>query len=179
MPHSVLLVRDPAVSRSESYRLSRLKGLSPEDKSFLFKLIHTLLPSKERLHHLTPTTSPLCQCHSGANATYRHLFFECCKNNQVGEALLRCIQSYDQSLTADKTLTLQLVSDEPFMLASVAILVTGLSLIWENSKLWKNTSLFMIRADLEAAVSLRRRSRLTRIREAGSIMHNLIEHFRN
>ena len=52
--------RDPAVSWSESYRLSRLKGLSPEDKSFLFKLIHTLLPSKERLHHLTPTTSPLC-----------------------------------------------------------------------------------------------------------------------
>ena len=80
---------------------------------------------------------------------------------------MRCIQSYDQSLTADKTLTLQLVSDEPFMLASVAILVTGLSLIWENSKLWKNTSLFMIRAELEAAVSPRRRSRLTRIREAG------------
>ena len=95
--------RDPAVSWSESYRLSPLKGLSPEDKSFLFKLIHTLLPSKERLHHLTPTTSPLCQCDSGANETYKHLFFECCKNHQAGEALLRCIQSYDKSLTADKT----------------------------------------------------------------------------
>ena len=61
------------------------------------------------------------------------------------------------------------------MLASVAILVTGLRLIWDNRKLWKNTSLFLIRAELEAAVSLRRRSRLTRIREAGSIMHNMIE----
>ena len=58
--------RNPEVFWSESYRISRLKGLSPDSKSFLFRMIHSLLPSKERLHHLTPNWSPLCWCNSGA-----------------------------------------------------------------------------------------------------------------
>ena len=62
--------RNPDFPWSESYRLCRVKGLSPENKSFLFKLLHTLLPSKERLHHLTPTISPLCWCTSGDQETY-------------------------------------------------------------------------------------------------------------
>ena len=37
--------REPDVFWSESFRICRLIGLSPEIKSFLFKMIHTLLPS--------------------------------------------------------------------------------------------------------------------------------------
>ena len=37
--------RDPDVPWYEYYRFGRQKGISPDDKSFLFKLIHTLLPS--------------------------------------------------------------------------------------------------------------------------------------
>ena len=48
--------RYPLHDWSESYRLCRLQGLDPEIKSFLFKLVHQLLPSKERVHHLTPTS---------------------------------------------------------------------------------------------------------------------------
>ena len=62
---------------SESYRLSRLLGLSSDSKSFLFKLIHTLLPSKERVHHLTPAVLPLCWCNTEEQETYLHLFFNC------------------------------------------------------------------------------------------------------
>ena len=60
----------PGVFWSESYRLSRLHGLRPTSKSFLLKLIHKLLPSKESLNHLTPNTSPLCWCRSGDQETY-------------------------------------------------------------------------------------------------------------
>ena len=63
----------PEVCWAESYRISRLTGLSPEIKSFLFKLIHELLPSKERIHHLSQTSSPLCWCNSGALETYHYL----------------------------------------------------------------------------------------------------------
>ena len=73
---------------SEVYRASRLTGLSPECKSFLFKLIHTLLPSRERIHHLNPNTSPLCWCNSGDLETYHHLFFQCELNQESGHALL-------------------------------------------------------------------------------------------
>ena len=53
-------LREPDVFWGESYRISRLQGLDPEDKSFLLRLIHTLLPSKERIHHLTQQGSSLC-----------------------------------------------------------------------------------------------------------------------
>jgi hypothetical protein len=170
-------VRHPAISWSESYRLSRLKGLSPDSKSFLFKLVHTLLPSKERVHHLTPTSSPLCWCDSGDQETYTHLFYDCIKNREAGEALLRCVKAYDQNLTVEKTLRLEFATDETFLLPTVATLSTGLEFIWENRKMRKTTTLFKMRAELEAAASIRRRSRLQCVREAGDIMHNMINNF--
>ena len=84
--------RYPLHDWSESYRLCRLQGLDPEIKSFLFKLVHQLLPSKERVHHLTPTSSPLCWCESGDLENYLHLFYFCRKNREAGEAVLTVAQ---------------------------------------------------------------------------------------
>ena len=98
-------------------------------------------------------------------------------NKEAGEALLRCVQAYDQNLTIEKALRLEIVADETFLLPTVAILATGLEYIWENRKIRKTTTLFMMRAELEAAVSIRRRSRLRRIREAGDIMFIMINNF--
>lgn len=169
--------RNPDIPWNEVYGLCRIKGLSPDEKSFLFKLIHTLLPSKERLNHLTPTTSPLCPCATRHQENYQHLFFGCSWNKQAGEALINCVTSYASSLTAEKVLRMELVADEPFLLPCATILATGLNFIWENRKVRKHTTLFMMRAELEAAVSVRRRSRLSRIREAGDIMSNMLANF--
>ena len=169
--------REPQVFWSESYRISRLKGLSPETKSFLFKMLHTLLPSKERIHHLTPTSSPLCWCNTGEQETYLHLFYHCPKNNLAADALLTCVQAYDKDLAAEKTLRLEIITDEPFLIATVAILSTGLQFIWENRRLKKSTTVYSIRAELEAAVSLRRKSSSKVIREAGNVMNNMISNF--
>lgn len=62
--------RHPDVLWSVCYRTSRLTGLSSESKSFLFQLIRTLLPSKEK--STTPTLIPLPY-----DISYKHLFFEC------------------------------------------------------------------------------------------------------
>lgn len=169
--------RNPTIAWSDSYRVSRLKGLSPDSKSFLFKLVHTLLPSKERVHHLTPAASPLCWCESGDQETYSHLFFLCTKNREAGEALLRCVQSYDQHLTMERSLRLEFTADETFLLPTVTILAIGLEFIWENRKLKKATTLFLMRAELESAVSIRRRSRLQHVREAGDIISNMLSNF--
>jgi hypothetical protein len=60
----------PTVCWPESYRLLRLKGLSPDPKSILFKLIHELLPTKERVNKIIPTlTLPVCY----AKTTYLKL----------------------------------------------------------------------------------------------------------
>jgi hypothetical protein len=95
----------------------------------------------------------------------------------AGEALLRCIQSYDRNCSGEKSLRLELEADDPFLLAMVTILTTGLELVWENRKNKKTTTLFSIRSKLEAAISLRRKSSSKRIREAGNIMENMINNF--
>ena len=169
----------PEVCWAESYRISRLPGLSPDSKSFLFRLMHELLPSKERIHHLTPASSPLCWCNTGAVETYQHIFYDCIKNNEAGQALLRCVQSYDRSLTEVKSLRVELSADEPFLLASISILSSGLELIWENRKVKKSTAMYSMRAELESSISIKRRSRLRRVKEASKIMENMVENFFN
>ena len=169
--------RNPEVAWGESYRLSRLPGLSPGSKSFLFKLIHTLLPSNERLHHLNQQLSPLCGCRAGVVETYHHLFFDCELNREPGQSLLQCIRSYSREIDEEKALRLEVKVDEPFMLPTISLLSSGLELIWENRRQRKQTTLYTMRAELESSISIKRRSRLARIREAANIMQNMVENF--
>ena len=167
----------PESQWGESYRLSRLHGLSPVSKSFLFKLIHQLIPSRERVSRLIPANSALCWCGTGEVETYMHCFYTCAKNSDAASAMLRCAQTYDQDLTESKSLLLQVKADEVFTLATITILTTGLELIWANRQQKKATTLFMMRAELECAVSIRRRSRNHLIREAGKIITNIVTNF--
>ena len=80
-------------------------------------------------------------------------------------------------MTEEKSLRVEIESDEPFTFASVSLLATGLALIWENRKMKKNTTLHMMRAQLEASVSIKRKSRLAKLRENASIMENMIKNF--
>ena len=91
--------------------------------------------------------------------------------------MIRCVSSYDSSLTSEKALRLELSGDECFLLPSVVLLATGLQFIWENRKQKLATTLFLMRAELEAAVTLRRKSSNRRIKEAASIMENMINSF--
>ena len=129
--------KNPEVPWPMVYKCVRLKGISPDSKSFLFKLIHLLLPSRERVHHLSQNNSPLCWCNTGATETYQHLFLGCEQNREAGQALLNCVSTNDRTLTAIKMLRLELDTDEPFLLASVSILAKGLEFIWENRKVRK------------------------------------------
>ena len=117
--------RHPEAPWSETYRLSRLKGISPATKSFNFKLVHTLLPSSERINHLNGNVSPLCRLNCGQVEDYLHLFYKCQHNQDAADSLLRCIKSYDQNLTDEKSLTFNLRVDGCFEMAVVGLLSSG------------------------------------------------------
>ena len=172
-------VKNPNVSWLNSYSTSRMKGLSPDNKSFLFKLIHELLPSKERLHSLGQSPSSLCWCNSGESESYQHLFFHCEKNVLAGQALFRCVRAYDSCISEQKCLRLELESDDPFRLASVCVLSAGFELIWNNRKQRKTTSIISIRAEMEMEISIKRKSRLRNLQECANIMENMINNFLN
>ena len=78
-----------------------------------------------------------------------------------------------------RSLRVELTSDEPFLLASISILSSGLELIWENRKVKKSTGLYSMRAELESSISIKRRSRLRKVKEASKIMENMVENIFN
>ena len=167
--------REPDVHWSESYRLLRLKGLSPSQKSHLFCLIHELLPSKERVSNIMPATSPACTlCRDNSPETYLHCFFGCNYNRDAGEALLRCATSYARTLTAPGLLRLEVVCDDPFLLPTIVLIATGLQLIWNNRHEKKVTTVWSMRSELEARISLLRKARKKQIREAAKILENMV-----
>ena len=101
----------------------------------------------------------------------------CSKNSEAAETMLRCSKTYDTDLTPEKSLSLQVKDDEVFMLATLTIITTGLEAIWANRQVKKVTSLYTMRAQLECAVSIRRRSRNRKIREAWDIIQNILRNF--
>ena len=91
--------------------------------------------------------------------------------------MLRCTRSYDQNLTAEAILSLQVNTDEVFSLATMTIITTWLENIWANRLVKKCTSVYMMRSELECAVSIRRRSRNRKIREAADVIQNVVNNF--
>ena len=91
--------------------------------------------------------------------------------------MIHCARVYDDDLTPEKILILEVKAQEIYMMATIAMIATGLETIWANRQLKKSTTVYMIRADLELAVSIRRRSRNRIIRESGDIMQNTLTNF--
>ena len=77
-----------------------------------------------------------------------------------------------------RSLRVELAS-EPFLLAPISILSSGLELIWENMKVKKSTALYSMRAELESSIFIKKRSRLRRDQEAAKIMGNMVDKFLN
>ena len=124
-----------------------------------------------------PVNSPLCWCESGDVETYLHSFFTCDRNREAAAAMMHCVRVYDGDVTPEKILTLEVKPEEIYMMATMAMITTGLETIWANRQLKKSTTVHMMRADLELAVSIRRRSRNRKIREAEDIIQNTLTNF--
>ena len=70
----------------ESYRLA------PASKYSLFKLIHELLTSMERVNRMIPANSGLCWCGIRDMETYLHCFYKSIQNSEAAAAMLQCAQ---------------------------------------------------------------------------------------
>ena len=99
---------DPASDWNLCHRLSRLKGLSPQVKSFNFKLLHRILPCKERLSQLLPATRPYCSlCPNQTPDSLLHSFFDCVRNREAAQYLLHLTRVYHPGIIPDQPLKLQ------------------------------------------------------------------------
>ena len=107
---SKLEVLYPEKDFVHSYHMSRKFGLSPEQKSFLFKMLQNLLPTKERLH-----------------------FIVCPNSTEVTNPLLTCLSSQDDNVTPQDVVYLNILTPESWQFPAAWLIATCLSLAWENS----------------------------------------------
>ena len=91
--------------------------------------------------------------------------------------LLELIRPYDSSISEDKCLMLNIKTDALYELPTMLVLGTGLSLIWRNRVLKKRTTVHQTRAEVECLVSLIRKSRNRKLREAGNMIENSLNSF--
>ena len=136
-----------------SYRLSRLFGLEPELKSFLFKMIQSLLPTKERLHRIGKVLSSSCIFCPGQEDTLEHLV-SCQYSSEVTTPLLVCLQSQDNSITPGKIITLNIKTSEAMELPLTWLISTCLNFVWEERVLGRMAKLEKCRAKIIARVAL-------------------------
>ena len=143
--------------------MCRLSGLNSEMKSFNFKLLHSLLPVRARLHQLTPSTSPTCNlCTESTPEDAEHALLKCSYNAGTGQALLTTLVNYVPDITNEKLLYLQFPglteSEElPLVFFTSAILLD----IWSRRMKKTKITPYDIRATLEARCLLLRETRFS------------------
>ena len=167
----------PSADWPTAWRLVRIKGLESELSSFLFKLLHRLLPTQDRVARLGAAegqTPGLCKLCKMDTEDILHSFFTCSHSRVAGLGMLGWLQDLCPNLQPEDALQLRLGAELPAEdeLAAVCVLATGLKLIWEARVTKKQISLYMVRAELEAKISLLRH---TRFNEAGTKIQHMLD----
>ena len=159
-----LELASPETDWENSWRLARLKGLGPEHGSFLFKLLHKLLVTKERLNRTNQLASSICQargCSEDSVETLEHALVSCRANNNMGMALMHTLRLNQYHLTVDAALRLELTAEEDDELPLTWLLAATFQAIWEQRQSSMKVEPYLVRAQLEAKVNLLRTTRYT------------------
>ena len=151
-----------------TWRRARLPGLGSQLTSFLWRLLHCLLPTRERLHHHTATTSSLCQhCvvrregEEGSLGTLQHELIDYSSNDNTGNILMTFLRLQVPDITAAQALRLEFGEVGEGVEAALTFLTTAtLYKIWmTRQKKETRVRSTLIRAQLEACVAILRHTR--------------------
>ena len=170
-------LNNQASSWEKSWSLHKISGLDSEDSSFLFCLLHNLLPTQERPHRVlgsNTVASPTCTlCTQNVVCDQAHALILCPYNNNITSWILRSLRNLLPNLQPHQLLSLDLgiaPSDEN-ALPATWLAAKSLHTIWQARVRKKGISIAGIRAVLEAGVMILRK---TRFHAASAIIENLI-----
>ena len=140
-----------------------MPGLGPENVSFLFKLVHQILPTQERVARTSARASPACpvpgcghECEDLA-----HAIVLCEGNDSVGHRMISCVREVAPSVTIESALRLDFDVEEDMELPLVWLIATVSLEIWKLRVDKSRVRLYDIRAQLEAKINLLRETRFS------------------
>ena len=156
-------IRNPHVEWESVWALANLDGLCSTDKTFLWRMLHNILPTQERLHRLgmRNAPSPICtHCNSNIVDSLSHSLISCSQNRQVADWLLHLLRPHVLQAEPAELVLLNFgqLPDE-MQLPVVWTTAQVLGNIWSCRKEKKRPQLFQTRATLEAGVEILRKTR--------------------
>ena len=153
-------LKSPDTDWETTWRRSRMKGLGSEATSFLWKLLHCILPTEQRLARILPNTSPNCKfCPLPTIASLEHCFFECVLTREVGQQLLLMFQYQDLNSSPSNLLRLEFNADESKEMPLIWILAQTLLYMWGLRVSGKAVNLIRTRTELESRINFLRETR--------------------
>ena len=150
---SKLEERHPLINFSDSYQMARTFGLTPEQKTFIFKMMQSLLPTRDRLSKIGKVQTSTCTfCHAVPDTT-SHLL-SCTQSSEVSGPLLHCLASYFPRITPEEIVLLNFPSSESLDLPFAWIISTSLSYIWKERVLGRQAKLDVCKAEMMGKLNL-------------------------
>ena len=167
-------IRNPNVDWGTTWFLARLKGLESEQVSFLWKMLHNILPCQSRINRIFTLNDSSCKLCKAPLDDLPHLF-ECSYSSAVCQALLKSVRSICGDATPTKILLLSLNVDRPKQFCVIWLISSTLLHVWELRMSKKSATLIETRAMLEAKINLLRKSR--RLYDEATLIEELLMNF--
>ena len=151
----------PNIDWERTWSLASIKGLESSSYTFLWKMIHNLLPTQERLSRiLISVNSPICTlCEANQTCNLAHALFFCIHSRSVSHWLLQLLRTHIPGITPQQVILLDLKLPEKLQLPIVWLIANTLSIVWNSRVEKKSVSLITTRATLEANIMLLRKTR--------------------
>ena len=163
----------PEIDWETTWRRARMKGLGSEATSFLWKMLHNILPTEARLGRILPNQSQNCKfCSATVNADLLHCFFYCEKTKIVGRWLLSWMSKQDSGVSAAGLLKLEFQVEESREMPVVWLIAQTLLYMWGVRANGNTVDLNTTRSVLEGRINLLRD---TRFRNEYQLLKEIIE----
>ena len=151
---------NPTNQWDKIWGMARQSMLGPSLTTFLFKLLHQILPTADRVSRILPNQSPNCtRCRSSTVETLHHAMFDCSESKAAGSILLQGLRKLIPIITSSQVLTLNFDSTEDLSFPLTWATAHFLSSLWQLRTDKKKVEPIKIRTDMEASCRLLRESR--------------------
>ena len=150
----------PGIDWGRSWLAVCVPGLTPEMRSFLWKMLHCILPTQERLHRMNMpnASSPQCvQCTAGKLDDVEHALLRCNKIKSGADFLLETLRSEIPDITFERIKYLDFRTED--LLVPTYLTAATLSQLWNSRFSTRNFSWQSARASVEQSIMTLKKSR--------------------
>ena len=166
----------PNIDWPNVWVLARQKYLESDLTSFLFKLLHHLLPTGDRVNHILPNSSPYCTycIKHGEDVAddLEHTFFRCRQGREVGELLVKLVSGQvDKPAGPQHILQLNISCETSLQFPLVWLISAWLFLMWERRRKKQSCKREEIVSDVKSKLSIRNQGQPA---NSGTILNSIL-----